>query len=238
MAPPDDMWGAFADAGEPYSLHVDEEPVGYCAVDRDGVLVGFFVTGAARHREGPLLDQVVARLGVTVARPATYDPGFLGPCLDRARATSTLAIVYDWAAEPDRSEGVRLVPAQRPDLERLISFNMASTGAERGFLEGYLATRVARGEIWIHERDGSVAAIGEARIPPTDPSVSHLGVVVAPSWRLQGLGAGVLRALVDRAAAAGRAPWCSTAPHNHGAQRAIERAGFRPRHRVLSVHIA
>jgi RimJ/RimL family protein N-acetyltransferase len=105
----------------------------------------------------------------------------------------------------------------------------------RNFLEAYVRERLERQELLLAESGGQILCAGELRRDPQQVGVAHLGLIVRGDERGKGMGSRMLSSLVTRSRALGLTPRCSTEVDNLGAQRAIERAGFRANHRVLRV---
>jgi predicted acetyltransferase len=111
---------------------------------------------------------------------------------------------------------------------------IASIGAPREWLEGYLGGLIAKQELFGAWQDGELIATGESRLSHEhQPGYADLGVIVAPSQRGRGLATQMLRELVDRNDARGLRSICSTQKGNTAAQTAIRRAGFRARNRIV-----
>jgi len=238
VAPLDDMWAAFAEAATAYALRIGEEEVGTCCLDDEKQLLRFYVRPGWQHRAEELLRFALEELAVTSLLVSTQDPGFLAPALDLVARSEPHTLFYAArvAAEVPPLDG--LVLAQPADLERVVLFEEATLGAPRAFLEGYLRERLERGELWLHEEGRELLAVGELRRDRQQPGIAQLGVIVAIPARGRGLAARLLAGLVARSRAEGLTAVCSTEVGNHPARRAIERAGFRPDHRLVRLTFA
>lgn len=235
VAPLDDMWAAFADGATAYALRLGDEEVGSCCVDDEKQLLRFHVKRSWQHRAEELLRFALQELGVAGLLVATLDPGFLAPALDVAARVEPHTLLYapGAAAEVQALDG--LVVAQLADHARVVAFEEATLGAPRAFLEGYLRARTEREELMLHQEGRALLAVGELRRDRQQPGIAQLGVVVAVPARGRGLAARLLTTLVARSRAEGLTPLCSTEVGNRPARRAIERAGFRPYHRLLRI---
>lgn len=231
----DDMWAAFAEQASGYALLAGGEVVGSCSLDDERRLLRFHVRPAGLHRPGDLLRLVLEELAVAHLMVFTQDPGFLGPALEVASSVAPHSLCFASRNAPEVPPLEGLVVGALGDHERIVDFEEAELGAPRGFLEGYVRVRLERGEMLLHQ-DGRVpVAIGELRRDRLQPGIAQLGVIVARAARGLGIGARMLSSLVARSRAEGLTPVCSTEVGNASARRAIERAGFRPRHRLLRV---
>lgn len=236
-APLDDMWLAFAEMAEPSGLFEQGECVGVCAVDGDRRMLRFCLRPELASQSEDWLRFAVEGLGVTELIVPTYDPDFLAPALDLGARVSVHTLLFT-ECEPTEGPGVDEVRVAAPgDFDRLVAFQEAAIGAPRAFLEDYVGARIERGELrWVGDA-ARVLATGELRLDGGQAEVAHLGLIVAADARGQGLGTRLLRTLRDETLAQGRCPICSTERDNAAARKAIERAGFRARHRLLSVRV-
>ena len=234
IAPMDDMWAAFADASSHYGLWVDAERVGSCAVDAEGRLLRFHVSDAESSDAAEVLRTVLTSLPVGRVIAGTMDPRFLRVALELASRVEPHTLLYEAVEDPTAGE-LRAVPGVADDAERIVDFQHAAIGAPREFLDGYVRDRLASDEMLLHEDAGELVSVGELRIDRHQPGIAHLGIVVGDARRGGGIGSRMLSTLVRRTRERGLRPHCSTEVGNVGAQRAIERSGFRPTHQLLQL---
>ncbi|MHC4377580.1 MAG: GNAT family N-acetyltransferase [Planctomycetota bacterium] len=236
-APLDDMWMAFAEMAAPHGLFAEGECVGVCAVDGEQRLLRFCLRPELVPEATDWLRLAVERLDVRELIVPTYDPGFLAPALDLEGSVGVHSFLFTEFEPRDgaRAEGLKV--AAPGDFDRLVDFQERALGAPREFLESYVGARIERGELRWLEAAGEVLATGELRLDGSQGEVAHLGLIVAADARGRGVGTGLLRALADEAQQRGWRPVCSTERANGAARKAIERVGFRPSHRLLSVRV-
>ena len=234
-APMDDMWMSFAEEAAVHGLHVDGVEAGSLCVDGEGRLLRLWIEPAFQGRAEELLAFAAGRLGFREARLPTLDPLALGVALDVAREVESVSLFFAHGEDPVVAPLEGLVPGEPEDHGRLVTFEEAATGAPRAFLEGYVRERLDRRELWLHLEAGEILAVGELRRDPWQAGVAHLGLMVAEDRRGEGLGSRLLSALVERGRGEGLRLACSTEKDHLGARRAIDRAGFRPLHRLLRV---
>jgi GNAT superfamily N-acetyltransferase len=236
VAPPDDMWAAFADMAEPYAVMVEDEAVGFAAVNAERELLAFHVGVPWEHQADDLFQLLVERLGLVAALASTVDPGFLSVSLTAATGpVEVKAILYHHRLEPEGEALMGLRLAMAADHEASVAFAEGAIGAPRSFLEPYLGERIEKGELFLHEAGGVLHATGECRLDSRVRGFAHVGMIVGREQRRQGVGTAMLHALVLESRKRALEPVCSTEPGNLGARRSIHRAGFRPRHRVFRV---
>lgn len=240
VAPQDDMWAAFAAMASPFMLRREGELVGCFSVNDEGELHRFYVRPAVEDQAGELLEQVVAQHAIKAAMPSTVDPTFLSLCMDRSQGVEVKALMYQHVVDggPVKVPITSMRLAVEADFDSLVAFERAATGAPLEFLNAYISARISAGELRMHEVNGEIAGIGELRDDGVNAGYAHLGVIVGEASRGQGLGTSIMSYLVQEASRQGLTPLCSTDPSNVGAQRVIERVGFRARHRVLRVALS
>jgi GNAT superfamily N-acetyltransferase len=236
-APADDMWLAFAEMAEPHALITEGTCVGVCALDGERRLLRFCLAPEHESLAEDWLRFANLRLGVRELIVATCDPGFLAPALDLDGRVAVHSLLFTEHQPNDIDREAELHVAGPGEFDRMVDFQEEVLGAPRAFLESYVGARIERGELrWVGDAR-QVRATGELRLDDFQSEVAHLGMVVAPDQRGRRLGTRLLAALADEARAQGRRPICSTERGNGAARKAIERAGFRPNHRLLSVRV-
>ncbi|MCP3981995.1 MAG: GNAT family N-acetyltransferase [bacterium] len=235
VAPMDDMWAAFVDMAEPHALLVGDRVAGSCAVDAEGRLLRFYVVPRFLQHSTPLLRVALRELAVEQLVVCTLDPNYLSSALDLATRVAPHTLLFAHLAEPETPGLDGLVPAAPSDHERIVEFQAEEVGAPRDFLEGYVGERIERRELLLFEDGDGLLSTGELRRDPHQPGISHVGLIVRGDARGRGIGSRMLSSLVTRSREQGLSPHCSTEVANVAARRAIERAGFRANHRLLSV---
>jgi GNAT superfamily N-acetyltransferase len=235
VSPMDDMWLAFAGMASAHGLLVDGKLVGSCCVDDDSRLLHFYVQPEFRQHSVALLRLALAEYQVGCMITYSMDPQFLSAAMDVASNVKSHSLVYRHVAEPEQPalEGLRV--GQMNDWEMIVQFQMRELGAPRAFLDGYVRTRLEGEEMLLLVEDGELICVGEVRPSQAQSGVAHLGLVVQGTRNGKGLGTRLFTSLLRRSQAAGWEAHCSTTCENLGAQRAIERTGFRADHRVLQI---
>jgi GNAT superfamily N-acetyltransferase len=239
-APFDGMWESFAADGHHLEFRSSSARAGFASIGERGRLLQFHVTERFVSETDHLFRAVVARDDVRGAMVSTADPPFLGPCLDHQRSVRVHTLLYRdrdgvrAGTEPEPPAALEVV--DRDALDEIVAFQRASLeNVPEGWLDGYLETRIGRGELYAFRIDGEVVATGEARVSDTQRPCADLGVITGRHHRRRGVGSRLLGSLRQVCRARGLAPICSTTVENLGARKAIARAGFVSRHRMLEV---
>lgn len=237
-APIDGMWETFVDRADHWAFPHDGEEVGYCCADDQHRLLQFHVTDRYAHLASGVFARVLDEVGVHKAMVSTFEP-WLEWCLDHHREVRVHTLLYHHhgrTSVSDRASERSLDPVRGDEREMIEAFVRRSFPESHGdWLAGYLDRLVSRGELFVLRDQDAVLGTGELRVSDTQPPYADLGVIVAPDQRGRGHAPFILTTLRDRCDRAGLIPICSTTIDNAAARRAIEKAGFVARHRLLEV---
>ena len=94
---------------------------------------------------------------------------------------------------------------------------------------------MGRSELLALRSGGALLGTGELRVSGSQPPHADLGVMVSTERRGRGIAPFILSELKRRCEREGLVPICSTTVENTAAQRAIVKAGFVNRYRLLDV---
>lgn len=237
-APLDGMWQHFTRAAEHYAIKKGPELVGYCAVDAENRLLQLSLVEGVNARQ--VFEDMLEDLKPLGAVLASFETAALALALDQQRSVAVNAFLY--ALQQGTAKGAPLFPKgavfeklEKADLEDAVAFAYGALGADEAWLRGYLADLIQKGELYGLRLDGDIVATGECRVSETQKPFADVGMVVGPSYRGQGIATNILRALIAVCKSKGLEPICSTERANIAAQKAIERAGFTSRHRMLEI---
>ena len=242
IAPMDGMWESFANAATHTRINADGEQAGYYVLNDEGILLQLYIDPAFQRYSRVLFDRVIAQASVRQAMAGTIDPAFLSLCLDVHKSVTVHTLLYEHDgevhAETVRDNGLTFRLIDSSELDRTVALQLAclGAGAELGqWLRGYSANLIDRKELFVLCRDDDWLGLGECRKSDSQDRVADLGMMVTPDHRGRGLATDILNRLFAISTHAGLRPICSTTVDNTNAQRAIVRAGFVSRHRLLSV---
>jgi GNAT superfamily N-acetyltransferase len=241
-APQDGMWEAFAAAGRQLEIRAAGKRAGYLALDGTGHILQFHLAAPFERDAGSVFAAVTARDDVHGAMVSTADPLLLGLCLDRQRSVRVHTYLYrdHRPAEPApalaNGAAAVLEVVEPGELEAIAALQRASLDQDPGdWLVGYLEGLIERRELHALRLDGETLGTGEARVSSSQPPYVDLGVITMRPHRRRGVTSHILGRLRQRCHDHGLEPICSTTVENVGARRAIERAGFLSRHRLLEI---
>ncbi len=245
-APLDGMWlTGFVPSAHHYGFREQGEWVGFYCLNEDGHLLQFLVDAGHRQQASAWFGALLRADGHphgagTGAFVSTAEPHYLSLCLDHFSAFEVNALMYQRdpaavAGLDDRGEdGPPLEVLGSHQLAEAVSFAVQNIGAPAEWLTGYYGNLIQRGELFGVWDDGRLIATGESRgYDRYQLDCADLGVIVAEGERGKGLATHVLRRLAAANDARGLRSICSTERENLGAQKAIARAGFFARDRIL-----
>lgn len=240
-APMDGMWERELIARAPHwEVAIDDHLSGFGAVSDDGVLLQLFLEREVESLGSVVLDRLRSTCGLRSAVVSTGDPDAVALCTAHASEATLRGWVFELSGPPTDSDeagaGALMTLVDEYMLESVVSFQLASLREREGqrtWLSEYSGRLVRRGELYLLELGDDWLGVGEFRRSDSQPGVVDLGMMVAAEWRGRGWATEILRRLARLALKEGLRPICSTTEGNVASRRAIERAGFVARQRVL-----
>ncbi len=240
-APLDGMWeSGFIPMSQHWEIHKAEDRVGYFCVDEAGCMLQFHVADEHLAEAGNILQEVVAKGIATTAAVGTNEPLYLSLCLDRQQGVSVSTLLYSDSGSSANSlqedtQDFRFRQANRHELKAAVAFVVGNIDCDELWLRTYLTERLAKQELYFFCRGAKIIASGECRFSATQPGYADLGVIVSKTERGHGLATQMLARLKEVARQNDCRAICSTTTDNVAAQKAIGRAGFVAKHRILNV---
>lgn len=237
-APLDGMWETFVEMADHYVVHLQENPIGYFAVNAERKLMQFHLPIQSGKRE--FFDHLIKEMCLTGAFVSTAEADYLSLCLDVQKHVKVNALMYhtdDNIALPDAvfppACEFRLVA--RTEHETAVNFGVAAIGAEEGWLRNYYQNHINSEQLYGLWHKNTIIAAGELRHSASQKPYADVGMVVSQDYRGKGIATNVLLKLRRLARENGLRAICSTEQSNIAAQRAISNAGFISQHRVLDI---
>lgn len=243
IAPLDGMWDTgFINPSPHWEIRVEDEQAGYYAANAKGKVLQFYVCPTHAPQQRSIFEHVIAQETITHALASTLDPAFLSLCLDVQKGIAVHTYLYETHSpiqpiHPDAAK-VYLRLVELAELERIVSFQQACLGGEHdlsAWLRGYSSNLIARNELYVLCQGASWIGIGECRKSDTQAGIADLGMMVHPDYRRRKWATYILALLRAYCEKHNLRAICSTTAENIGSQKAIARAGFVRRHRLLDV---
>ena len=242
-APFDGMWETgFIDSSPHFHVRIDGNVAGYFVVNDEGVLLQFYLGPDHLAMGKEIFREVIGRDSMKSAIVQTIDPLFLSLCLDSHLNLSVHTYLYEHemhieAVHP-ASSGTELQVALLENLDRVNDFQIACLGGQeelRSWLQGYSSNLIGRSELFVLSSGSEWIGLGEYRKSDTQENVVDVGVMVHPDHRGNKWAAYILSLLAEQGTADGHKVICSTTVENAASQKAIARAGFVSRNRILNI---
>lgn len=234
-APLDGMWlCGLAPAGTHTGLFLEGRAVGYYCIGEGEHLLQFHVDSPHRAHAAAAFEDMLRQQRPHGAYASTAEPGYISLCLDHFSTFEVNARMY----QHQGSEGSTPPPPLRcmPEsvLDEVVAFAHAALGGPRDWLTGYYQGLLARRELHGAYDGATLVGLGESRgFQGLQDGYADLGVIVAKDHRCRGVATWILSALVHANDEHGLQSICSTEATNLAAQKAITRAGFTARNRLV-----
>ncbi len=237
-APLDGMWeSGFLPFSNHWEIIIDQKQAGYFCVNDDNILLQFHLKDAFLAEAIPVFEKMINEGFAAQAIVGTNEPLFLSLCMDQQKS----AEVHTYLFEQDKSvvdtissENYKLNLATQDEFSALLNFVEESVGGG-DWLEGYMRNLIEQKELFFLADADTILATGECRISKTQLPFADLGMIVNKNFRGQNIATNVLKELKSRSIERHLIPICSTTVGNIAAQKAITKAGFVSRHRLLEV---
>ena len=248
-APLDAYWEeALIGFSDHYELKIDGVRAGFYCLNADKQLVAFYLSQEyADHGEGAL-SHVISEQGVKAALAGTNDSYFLSLCLDIAVSSRVHTLLFmdhkKVVPELDGSDLLSFDVATDDDFADVFkhycatSDSMDNDSIETGFenIKGYIRSMMDEHHIFVLREHGKLIATSECRISKTQKPYADLGVIVAAENRRKGVGSYILARTKEFCYERDAIPICSCEAGNMGSKKAIAKAGFVSRHRIVLTH--
>ena len=243
-APLDGMWlCGFVPLAKHFRFYMDARAAGYCCINDEGYLLQFYLRDSCITECSSLLEDMVTGKyellpKIHGAFVSTAEPGYLSLCVDYFETFKVNALMYQlgnkWTASSDNLHDRTLKPVQIDQLAETVEFGLRNLGAPEEWLTGYWTNLISRQELFGCWVDGELIGTGENRkFDDVQQGYTDVGVMVDEQQRSRGLATWILRELIQQAIELDLKPMCSTERDNTGAQKAISRAGFVARNRIV-----
>lgn len=235
VAPLDDFWTlAIVETGEHFGIY-DGKLIGYYIL-KDQVLVQFFLEVAYQPNARAIFKKIIDEQKIKSAYTFTYHPDYLSLCLDISIKTTIDGILYEDVIDVRIDQPIeRLIEkkATLDDLKDAIAYTTENMAGPYDWLEVYYKNLIKIKGLFLYYLEDQIIGTGEIRIMTDIPGVANVGMTVHNAYKKQSIGLYILTQLKQKAYAADIKPICGTDLTNLASQKTIQKAGFRPYHRVL-----
>lgn len=238
-APLDGMWeSGFLPFSKHWEIIIDQKQAGYFCVNDDNILLQFHLKNNLLADAISVFEKMLSEGYTAQAIVGTNEPLFLSLCMDQQNSVEIHTYLFEEdksAAKAVSPENYQLDLATQDEFSTLLSFVEETVGGG-DWLEGYVRNLIKQEELFFLSDAETILATGECRISKTQLPFADLGMIVNKNFRGQNIATNVLKELKSRCIERNMKPICSTTVGNIAAQKAIVKAGFISRHRLLEVH--
>lgn len=217
--------------GRTWLLEQGDRRIGYAVIDGDGELLELFHRLSSTIDLPALLGMLAATAGVASCLYQSFDPGMRTLATAVAARTEQVGVLFRTILDPNcrpRAD-VSMRQADQADVARIAGID-AEFFADSDEIRRYLDL----GGLWLLQTAANrVVGCGVAEPVLPGGTAIDIGMMVAPEFRRQGYGAFIVSQLKIDQLSKGLRPICGCAIDNVGSQRAIQKAGFAPDHKLL-----
>lgn len=245
-APLDAYWeSALIEFADQFELSIEGDRAGFYCINTDKQLVAFYLMQDYGNHGEDALAYVIGEHCVKGALAGTNDAFFLSLCLDIAVETRVHTLLFrDYRRlmpELDGFSQLSFNVATEADFADVFAHYCATSGSfdtdsiETGFedIKGYVRSVMDEHTIFVLREKGELIASSECRLSNTQEPYADVGMIVATAHRCKGVGSYMLARTKEFCYARNRLPICSCEAGNLGSKKAIVRAGFVSRDRIV-----
>ena len=206
---------------------------GHFCIGSDDTLLRFQLSRSYQARAQDIFAWVLSTHQIQRAITSTIEPFFFCTCLDAQRSITVHSYLFRDYLVIEPPAGPTLRKSEPAEFDEIVRFYRDSTERSGEWIHEFVASRLARGELFRMDVGSEIVATGECIPSPKQRPYADLGVIVARPRRGKGLGTSVLIQLKQHAYKSGWRPICSCSVDNGASRRAIEKAGFVTEHRIV-----
>lgn len=240
-APQDGMWDEIIGYAKHWRIIHQKQTIGFYAINEENVLLNFFLNREFLSLQLETFTHILVKHKIKKAITGTNHPVFLSACLDFGQQMTTHSYLFEDAGEstisPPQLNGAspQLTLAQLTDFQMAVKFCLEAIEVPREWLEGYYNRLIKRQELYLWQTSDHMIGVCEVRKSTTQPGLADIGMVVAKNYRRQGVGVYLLNQAKQQCYDQDLTPICSCEKDNQGSRKAIHKAGFVTKHRMVEV---
>lgn len=235
-SPFDDYWakGIIAN-GACYEI-IQQEAIGYLITSPDNILLQFYLY-TNKKNEAAVFKKCIDLLEIKTAHISTYEPCYLGRCLDLGLSYDVIALFYkhtDMIHINKPLDDIKEVLAHSKHLAEAVDYAV-SEGGPRELLTVYYNSLLKMKGLYIYKLNNKIIGTGELRTYSLSTKISNIGMTVSNHHRHKNIGSYILYRMTTLSYLNGLTPICGTDINNIVSQKTIEKCGYYPYHRALQV---
>ncbi len=240
IAPMDDMWElGIIPKGDFYTI-VNGNILGYFVVDADNNLLQFFFKEECASEASNIFEFIKKRKMINKAFVSTYEPRYLSLCLDKNDGVDINSMLYTEMKAIEVKKPLESIVAELAkieDLDEILAYHKDKVGIDGDWLIEYCKKLIPEQGLILFKVRNEIIGTGEMRPSYSSESYANLGMTVSKIYRNKNIGTYILSQMRILANKKGLVAICSTTKENIASQKAIEKSGFYPYHRVLTIKL-
>ena len=237
--PMDDMWESLIiPSGNHFKILLHDKIIGYFIIDDGNFLLQFYICEDCELAKIEIFNLILNKAKIKGAFAGTYEPEYLSFCLKIGRNTEIDTILYharDFNPLSCPVDNVMTSIGSIEDYDAVLKFCRSQVGLEGDWMETYYQNLLPKGCIHFFKLNDELIGIGELRPSQSYTDYANLGIMVSKDWREKQLGSYIMNQILIKAKEMGLTGICSTTSDNIASQKAINRAGLIPYHRILKI---
>lgn len=212
-----------------YFLEDRNETLGYFCVKPDKVLYEFYLKKHVLTSAQHLFKELIDKGYFIAAESKTFDNLLLSLCMDfNIKAYCTAYLFRDFtkkACSPNGFDNLSFRQAIPEDLQNIVDISGSFFEAPE--------ESILKNEIFVLYENANLLGAGSCKRVYSSKNYFDIGMVVSENFRNRGIGSYIIKELTDYCVATGKQPVCGCWYQNHASRKALEKAGFVPRHRIV-----
>ena len=229
-APVDSYFEDHVRASQHYRIELGQKSAGWTAVHDGSLITQFCLMSPHRYLGQRAFAQVRKLEQVQAALTPTSDEFFLSHALDDYRTLEKQAYLFQHDPQARRFQP-RGAQVERPATVD----DIAAIERLSGTFFDDLERRVREEQLYVACRGSEYAGFGVVEPSSLIDGIASIGMFTVPSFRREGIGAGMIAHLIDVCYARGLRPIAGCWYYNHNSKKTLERAGMVSQTRLLRV---
>ncbi len=224
--PIDAMWEQlYIKSSQHYIIEENNITIGYCCINDKKVLLQLFLLEEYNAKMNQVFKLLIETNLIYSASLSANEPISFNTSLDYSKSIKTNTFCFQHLNTPREIQtdfNIELVTIK--DIPTIKIFLKEQVGMDDTF--GYTENLVARKELFMVKKSGTLIATSECRMSDSQPEVADLGIIVNKNHQGKGIATKIMKMQVNRVLKARRKPICSTSLANIASRKAIEKSGF------------
>ncbi|URZ04314.1 hypothetical protein CLROS_028100 [Clostridium felsineum] len=213
-----------------YIIEIESKIKGYFCVNNDKVIYEFYLDVEALKFSQYIFKTIIENGYFTSAECKSYDSLFMSLCLDFHKKASCSGYLfrdfYDTEISLSGFEKLKFRQAELRDVSKIDDINY-------DFFQR-LEEQIVKGEIFVLYSNEVLLGAGVIQKVFHSTNYYDIGMIVNKNYRNRGIGTYIITKLRQIACNKKLEPICGCWYYNYASKKALEKAGFISKHRILN----